>query len=85
MAFPVFFTSSSIPAMHIDWSDEESERSRNSEESARYSINEFTEGYHSYILDLPVFPLSTGSNYLLNASFKQTFYGSVLTPPPDMA
>jgi hypothetical protein len=86
MVFPsVFISESAVSALHIDWADEESERNRSSEESARYNINEFTAGYHSYNLDLPVLFLSTGESRLANSSFKQTFYGSVLTPPPDRA
>lgn len=86
MVFPsAFLSESAVSALHIEWADEESERNRTSEESSRYNVNEFTEEYHSYTLDLPVFLLSTGKSSLSNSSFKQTFYGSVLTPPPDKA
>jgi hypothetical protein len=84
--FPsLFIAEYSLTAVQIDWSDEESERSRSSEEVSKINASEYIGGEHTLLLLMPVFCLEKDKNLPVNSSFTRTFYGSVLTPPPDKA
>ncbi|MGC4036203.1 MAG: hypothetical protein QM764_09590 [Chitinophagaceae bacterium] len=80
----IFNRNTTTIALQSDWPEEESENNKPGVPE-KNSINEclhFT-AYHE--LNTPLFILSFNKEYLYNTSFQRSFYGTVLTPPPDQS
>jgi hypothetical protein len=86
IVFPsLFVPDSAVTAVHIDWTEEESERNRSGEEVSRSAASEYLNADHHLNLEPPLFHLPADKIPAVNSFFQTTFYGSVPTPPPDKA
>lgn len=83
MLFPALRDVASSSFKHDEKAQDESDKKTETEENTRTETTEFITSHHSLYIDMPFFFLSFKKGIPINKSFKQSFYSSVLTPPPN--